>query len=50
MVGKERNNVFVSYRRRVTNVAPECLRNTGVAEQICWDITAAENSLFENAP
>ena len=26
VVGKEKNSVFVSYRGRVTKVAPECLR------------------------
>ena len=33
VVGKEKNNVFVSYRGRVTKVAPECLRKASVAEQ-----------------
>ena len=34
VVGKEKNNVFVSYRGRVTKVVPECLRKASVAEQI----------------
>ena len=32
VVGKKKNNVFVSYRGRVTKVAPECLRKASVAE------------------
>ena len=39
VVGKEKNNVFVSYRGRVTKVAPEFLRKASVAEQMSWDIT-----------
>ena len=39
VVGKEKNNVFVSYRGRVTKVAPECLRKASVAEQMSSDIT-----------
>ena len=41
--------MFVSYRGRVTKVAPECLRKASVAEQMSWDITTKEKSLFENA-
>ena len=37
--GKEKKNVFVSYRGRVTKVAPEFLRKASVAEQMSWDIT-----------
>ena len=48
VVGKEKNNVFVSYRGRVTKVAPEYLRKASVAEQISWDITTKERTLFEN--
>ena len=47
VVGKEKNNVLVSYRGRVTKVAPECLRKASVAEQMSWDITTKENALFE---
>ena len=36
---QRRTNVFVSYRGRVTKVAPECLRKASVAEQMSWDIT-----------
>ena len=36
VVGKEKNNVFVSYRGRVTKVAPECLRKGSVAEKMSW--------------
>ena len=39
VVGKEKNNVFVSYHGRLTKVAPECLRKASVAEQMSWDIT-----------
>ena len=49
VVGKEKNNVFVSYRGRVTKVAPECLRKASVAEQMWWDITTEEKALFEKA-
>ena len=49
MVGNEKNNVFVSYRGRVTQVAPECLRKANVAEQMSWDITTKEKTLFDNA-
>ena len=49
VVGKEKNNVFVSYRGRVTKVAPECLRKASVAEQMSWDITTKEKALFETA-
>ena len=38
VVGKEKNNVFVSHLGRVTKVAPECLRKASVAEQMSWDI------------
>ena len=34
VVGKEKNNVLVSYHGRVTKVAPECLRMASVAEQM----------------
>ena len=47
VVGKEKNNVFVSYRGRVTKVAPECLRKASVAEQMSWDITTREKAWFE---
>ena len=33
VVGKEKNNAFVSYRGRVTKVAQECLREASAAEQ-----------------
>ena len=49
VTGKEKNTVFVSYRGRVTKVAPECLRKASVAEQMSWDITTKEKSLFESA-
>ena len=49
VVGKEKNNVFLSYRGRVTKVAPECLRQASVAEQMSWDITTKEKALFETA-
>ena len=49
VVGKEKNSVFVSYRGRVTKVAPECLRTVSVVEQISWDITTKEKTLFEKA-
>ena len=49
MVGKEKNNVFVFYRGRVTKVAPECLRKASVAEQMSWDISTKEKALFEKA-
>ena len=49
VVGKEKNSVFVSYRGRVTKVAPECLRKVSVVEQISWDITTKEKTLFEKA-
>ena len=45
VVGKEKNNVFVSCCGRVTKVAPEGAR---VAEQMSWDITK-EKALFEMA-
>ena len=48
VVGKEKNNVFVSYRGRVTKVAPECVRKASVA-QMSWDITTKEKALFEIA-
>ena len=41
--------MFVSYRGRVTKVPPECLRKASVAEQMSWDITTKEKTLFENA-
>ena len=47
VVGKEKNNVFVSSRGRVTKVTPECLRKASVAEQMSWDITTKEKALFE---
>ena len=47
VLGKEKNNVFVSYGGRVTKVAPECLRNARVAEQMSWDITTKEKALFD---
>ena len=46
VVGKGKNNVFVSYRGPVTKVAPECLRQASVAEQMSWDITTKEKFLF----
>ena len=49
VVGKEKNHVFVSYRGRVTKVAPECLRMASVAEQMSWDISTKEKALFEKA-
>ena len=49
VVGKEKNSVFVSHRGRVTKVAPECLRQASVAEQMSWDITTTEKALFEKA-
>ena len=49
VVGKEKNNVFVSYRGRVTQVAPECLRNASVAVQMGWGISTEEKALFEKA-
>ena len=39
--------MFVSYRGRVTKVAPECLRKASVAEQMSSDITTKEQALFE---
>ena len=39
---EKKNNVFVSYRGRVTKVAPECLRKASVVEQMSWDITTKE--------
>ena len=50
VVRKEKNNVFVSYRGRVTKVAPECLRKASVVEQMSWDITTKEKVLFEKCP
>ena len=49
VVGKENNSVFVSYRGRVTKVAPECVRKASVAEQVSWNITTKEKALFEKA-
>ena len=49
VVGKEMNNVFVSCRGRVTKVAPECFRKASVAEQMSWDITTKQKTLFESA-
>ena len=49
VVGKENNNVFVSYLGRLTKVAPECLQKASVAEQMSWDITTKEKTLFETA-
>ena len=49
VVAKEKDNVFVSCRGRVTKVAPECLRKASVAEQMSWDITTKEKALFETA-
>ena len=49
IVGTEKNNVFVSYRGRVTKVAPKCLLKASVAEQMSWDITTKEKALFETA-
>ena len=48
VVGKEKHK-FVSYRGRVTKVAPECLRKASVAEQMSWHITTKEKTLFEHA-
>ena len=48
VVGKEKHK-FVSYRGRVTKVAPECLREASVAEQMSWHITTKEKTLFEHA-
>ena len=41
--------MFVSYRRRVTKVAPECFRKGSVAEQMSWDITTKEEAMLETA-
>ena len=49
VVGKEKDSVLVSYRGRVTKVAPEFLRKASVAEQMSWDITTKETALFEKA-
>ena len=49
VVGKEKNNVFVSFRGRVTKVAPECIRKASVADQMSWVITTKEKALFETA-
>ena len=49
VVGKEMNNVFVSNRGHVTQVAPECLGKVSVAEQMSWDMTTKEKTLFESA-
>ena len=49
VVGNEKNNVFVSYRGRVTEVAPECLRKASVTEHMSWDITTKEKTLLESA-
>ena len=49
VVGKEKNNVFVSYWVRVTKVAPECLRKASVAEQMSWDITTKEKALLNES-
>ena len=49
MVGTEKNIVFLSYRGRVTKVAPDCLRKASVDEQMSWDITTKEKTLFEHA-
>ena len=48
VVGKKKNK-FVSYRGRVTKVAPECLHKARVAEQMSWHITTKEKNLFEHA-
>ena len=47
VVGREKNNVFMSYRVRVTKVASECLRKASVAEKVSSDITTKEKALFE---
>ena len=47
--GKEKNNMFVSYRGPVTKVAPECLRKASVAEQMSSDITTKEKAVFGHA-
>ena len=47
VVDNDKNHVFVSYRGRVTKVAPECLRKASVAEQMSWDITTSEMALEE---
>ena len=41
--------MLVSYRGRVTKVAPERLRKASVAEhmKMSWDITTKEKALFE---
>ena len=49
VVGKEKNNEFVSYRGRVTKDALECLRKGSVTEQMSWHITTKEKALFETA-
>ena len=49
VVGKEKNNVFVSYRGRLTKNAPVLLLKASVAEQMSWDIATKENALFEYA-
>ena len=40
--------MFVSYRGRVTKVAPECLRKASVSEEMSWDITTQETLRGEN--
>ena len=49
VVGREKHNAFVSYRGRVTRVAPECVRKASVAEQTSWETTTQEKTLCENA-
>ena len=49
VVGNEKNEVFVSYRGRVTKVAPECLRKASEAVQMSWDISTKEEALFDKA-
>ena len=48
VVDKEKNNVFVSYRGRVTKVAPEFLRKASVAEQMSLGHRDEGESLVRN--
>ena len=49
VVGKEKNSVFVSYRGRVTKVAPECLRKASVAEQMSFGHFEERESLVRKS-
>ena len=48
-VVRESNNVFVSYRGRVTRVFPERSSQAMVAEHMSWDIALAVKPLCVNA-